>query len=359
MSCGEGLSRIGKKLARLFSPCHGWRCVIHFSYSCSLHQHIFLITRIMTHAQSLAGGQSRSWLAVKHRLTLTSKGAVAEDVDVLDIKSSIAPSRRSKQHKNSAPRLALSSTLEETATQAVNLAEKLPPTCSIEGSRMVTQSSQPPQREPVTACPTQGSLHRQRENQPISRPGPSDNNSLLDSSASLKQRPATIPEDYGYGYSKPKLPTRVLLAKRTFKHKASGKSKHGRANLLDLPLDILCLIADHLDRVARVCLRYAHPALGYWCNGDLGNLSLCAKSGIVSLLLRDGASIPGQLLGVARKGTHGGHCSEYQETVPKYCVECRCHGHLSHCPGCQIRTCAREGTRNSKLIFLFRYELES
>ena len=109
--------------------------------------------------------------------------------------------------------------------------------------------------------------------------------------------------------------------------------------------------------MARACLRYAHPALGYWCNGNLSNLSLCARSGIVSLLLRDGASIPEQLLGVARKGTDKGHCSEYREVMPKYSVTCRCHGHLSHCPGCQIRTCAREGTRDSKLIFLFRMNL--
>ena len=305
-------------------------------------------------------------MALKRHLMSTSKDATAEDVDVLDINSSMTPPRRSKRLKSSAPTLEINlsrllvrlsqseddsrddllstetSSFEETTAQAVNLAKNLPPTYSIEGSRMVTQSSQPPQRESVTTCPTQSSRYRQRENQPTSCP--SNNDSLLNSSASLKQRPATITADNGYGYSKPNLSTRVLLTKSTFKHKPSGKSKQGRAKLLELPLDILCLIADNLDIVARACLRYAHPALDFWCNGDLSNLSLCARSGIVSLLLRDGASIPEQLLGVARKGTDKGHCSEYHKIMPKYYVTCRYHGHLSHYPGCQIRTCVREGT---------------
>ena len=331
------------------------QATLRYSLTHILHQYLNTCDR--THiARSIITRRSKLFMALKRHLMSTSKDATAEDVDVLDIDSSMTPPRRSKRLKSSTPTLEINlsrslvrlsqseddsrdyllrtetSSFEETTAQAVNLAKKLPPTYSIEGSRMVTQSSQP----------RQSSRYRQRENQPTSCP--SNNDSLLNSSASLKQRPATITADNGYGYSKPNLPTRVLLTKHTFTHKPSGKSKQGRAKLLELPLDILCLIADNLDVVARACLRYAHPALGFWCNGDLSNLSLCARSGIVSLLLRDGASIPEQLLGVARKGTDKGHCSEYQKIMPKYCVTCRCHGHLSHCPGCQIRTCVREGT---------------
>ena len=287
---------------------------------------------------------------------------MAKVTGALTIGSSMVPPRRSKRLKGSAlisgttvsrllARRSQSeddclastevSTLEETTAHTVKLLMKLPPACSIEGSRMVTRFSQPPQQESVRACPTQSSDHRQRENQPTSCP--SNGNSLFDASAPLEQRPVTSTANNGYG-SKPNLPTRVLPTKRTFKHKPSGKSKRGRPKLLELPLDILCLIADNLDVVARACLRYAHPALGYWCNGDLSNLSLCARSGIVSLLLRDGASIPEQLLGVASRSSVNGHCSKYHEILPKYCVTCRCYGHLSHCPECQIRTCAREGT---------------
>ena len=306
-------------------------------------------------------------MAPKRNLTSTSKDATAEDVDVLDINSSndtadnvdvldinssMIPLRRSKRLKSSASTMGIkfsrlsvrpsqsevdslyhlvsteTSSLGETTAQAVKPATKIPPTCSIERSWMVTQSSQPPQHKSDTACLTESSHYRQLGNQPTSCP--SNNDGLLEPLASLKQRPATPTADNDYGYSEPNLP--------------SGKSEPERAKLLELPLDILYLIADNLDVVARACLRYAHPALGYWCNRDLGNLSLCARSSIVSLLLRDGASIPGQLLGVAKNGTENSQCSEYNKIVPKYCVTCRCYGHLSHCPGCQIRTCAREGT---------------
>ena len=306
-------------------------------------------------------------MAPKRNLRSTSKDAKAEEVDALDIDLSIPPSRRSKRLKSSAPTLETdlsrlmarlpkseddspvglmsteTSTFEETTAQAVNLAENPSPMCSIEGSRMVPWSSQPPHRESVTACSTQSSYHRQHEDQPTSRP--SNNHILLDSSAPLKQRPATSTAGDGYGLSKLNLPTRILPTISTFKHRRRGKSKQRRVKLLDLPLDILCLIADNLDVVARACLRYAHPALGYWFSGDISNLSLCAKSGIMSLLLKDSASIPKQLLEVGRRGTATGNCLEYCEIMTKkYCVICRCHGHLSHCPGCQIRTCAREGT---------------
>ena len=319
-----------------------------------------LVIKPISHG--LLSAVSKLFMALKHHLTSSLEDAKAKDTDAL-IGSSMAPPRRSNRLKGSALTLETRSmrllarlsqseddcrvsteifALEDTTAQAVNLVKKLPPTCSIERSRMVTRSSQPPQHESVTACPNQSSYYPQRENQPPSCT--SNDKGLLNASAPLEQRSAASTANDGYGYSKPDLPTRVLLTKRTLKHKHSGNSKQGRGKLLDLPLDVLCLIADDLDVVARACLRYAHPALGYWCNGDLCNLSLCAKAGIVSLLLRDGASIPEQLRGVAKKGTGGGHCSEYQRIVPKYCITCRCYGHLSHCPKCHIRTCAREGT---------------
>ena len=198
------------------------------------------------------------FMALKPHLTSTLKYAMATVTDALEFRSSMAPPRRSRRLKVSAPtsetnlsrllaRLSQSgddslasteiSTNEESTAQAVNLVERLPPTCSNEGSRMVTRSSQSPQQESVTACPIQSSYYQQRENRPTSCP--SNSNSLLDASAPLEQRPATSTANNGYGCFKPNLPTRVLLTKRTFKHKPSGKSKQGRANLLELPIDIL------------------------------------------------------------------------------------------------------------------------
>ena len=165
-----------------------------------------------------------------------------------------------------------------------------------------------------------------------------NNDSLLDLSESLKERPAASTAGNGCGYSKPALPTCSLI-KHTSKYKPWGNSR-----LLGLPLDVFCLITDHLDVVARVCLEYAHSASGDRSKDDFSNLSLCAKSAIVSLLLRDGTSLPEGLLGVKPKGTDEGHCSKYHKIVPKYCVVCRCYGHLSRCPSCLVRTCAREGT---------------
>lgn len=139
-------------------------------------------------------------------------------------------------------------------------------------------------------------------------------------------------------------PVAVLLTKHTSDHKPSKRYRQEKMRLLELPLDVLCLVADHLDVVACACLEYANPALGYWSKKDPGNLSACARSRIVSLLQRDGGSIPKKLLGVARKGTNEGECSGYQGVSPKYCLICRCQGHLSHCGECGIRTCAREDT---------------
>lgn len=146
------------------------------------------------------------------------------------------------------------------------------------------------------------------------------------------------------------LPVTVPLTERTADHKPSESYRQEKSRLLELPLDLLCLVADHLDVVDRACLGYAYPAPGGFSEEDLCNFSACARSRIVSLLLRDGVSIPKELLEMTRKGTTSGQCSEYQNFVPKYCVICRCHGHLSHCPKCGIRTCAREGKYILELI---------
>ena len=160
----------------------------------------------------------------------------------------------------------------------------------------------------------------------------------------LKTPQAAGPPGNGHDYSNLTLPTTLALTDNTSNHEPSEILKEERMTLLELPLDVLCLVADHLDVVARACLKFTHPALGCWAKEDLNNLSACARSRIVSLLLRDDASMPKKLRGVAAKGTNEGHCSEYHDVTPKYCVICRCDGHLSRCPGCRIRTCAREGT---------------
>ena len=139
-------------------------------------------------------------------------------------------------------------------------------------------------------------------------------------------------------------PVVVLHTEHNPDHKPRERHRQDQMRLLKLPLDVLCLVAEHLDDVACACLRYASPALGYWSKQDPGNMSACARSRIVSLLQRDGGSIPKELLGVARKGTVEGECSGYQVASPKYCVICRCDGHLAHCPECRVRTCAREDT---------------
>lgn len=146
------------------------------------------------------------------------------------------------------------------------------------------------------------------------------------------------------------LPVSVPLTEHTADHKPSESYKQEKMRLLELPLDVLCLVADHLDDVARACLKYADPALGCFSEKDPGNLSACARSRIVGHLLRDGVLIPKGLLEAARKGRKEGECWEYDNFVPKYCMICRCRGHLSHCPKCRVRTCAREGMCISELI---------
>ena len=211
---------------------------------------------------------------------------------------------------------------------SVNLANQPPSTRPTEGMLMGTGYSEP-QLASVTTDPSQNPYHRQHEK--YSTPSVAENGPL-DPPAPLKGPTTTAPEKT------------ASLTERFLDKKPSEIYKQEGMRLLKLPLDILCLVADHLDVVALSCLRYAHPALGSLSKIEPGSLSLCAKSRIVSFLQRDGVSFPKELLGVARKGTNKGECWEYHTVVPMYCVICRCDGHLSHCPGCQVRTCAREDT---------------
>ena len=186
-----------------------------------------------------------------------------------------------------------------------------------------------------------------------------DSNGRLRTSKRLKQSAFTSQEATGDGKElsnsvtedlRPKqpqessltLPVAVSLTEHTSHNKSSEGSKQEKMRLLDLPLDVLCLVADHLDVVDRTCLRYAHPALGHWSKKGQSNLSACARSRLVNLLKRDGAPIPEELFGAGAKNSNMGECWEYHMVIPKYCVACRCHGHLLHCPECRVRTCARE-----------------
>ena len=143
-------------------------------------------------------------------------------------------------------------------------------------------------------------------------------------------------------------PEPVLLAEDPSNHKPKKRHHVERLRLLELPVDILCLMVDPLDIADRACLKYAHPALGLWSKQPIGDLSACAKTRIVHRLTRDGGPIPRELVGWSSKSSAEKACREYPEP---YCVICRCNGHLSHCPVCRVRTCAREGTFFSNLIF--------
>lgn len=182
--------------------------------------------------------------------------------------------------------------------------------------------------------PNQSPCHHQHKSHSISY-GP--HNRPLDLSTTLSHVPNTSTTGDSHTQSDVMLPKTVATNR-----KPSEIHKQGRMRLLELPLDVLCLVADHLDSVARACLKYADPALGCWSEEDPASLSLCAKSRIISLLQRDEISIPKELLGVAKNGIPKNECSEYEDIVPKYCVVCRCEGHLSRCPECRTWTCARE-----------------
>ena len=158
-----------------------------------------------------------------------------------------------------------------------------------------------------------------------------------------KQLQDLVPPTGGInGYSNLTLPIAVPLTEHHSYHKSSTLHKQESIKLLELPLDVLRLVADHLDVVARACMKYAHPALGYCSEKDRGNLSACARLRIARFLQKDKVSIPKELLGVTENITIDRGCSEYHNFGPKYCVICRCNGHLSHCPKCRIRTCIRE-----------------
>lgn len=285
-----------------------------------------------------------------------SKNTTTDDTDgedfTLSITRGLEPLRRSKRSKTIAPSsesdhdspfgladfninpVELDVALGHTDT-SVNLADQPPSTRPIEGILVGTGYSELPPLESVTTHPSQNPHCRQHElysTPSVAKDGP------LDPPAPLKG-PITIAPDMALT-----LPKTASLTEHFLDNKPSEIHKQEGMRLLELPLDVLCLVADHLDVIARACLRYAHPALGSLSKTDPGNLSLCARSRIVSLLQRDDVSIPKELLGAARKGENEGECSEYHNVVPKHCVICRCDGHLSHCPGCRIRTCAREDT---------------
>ncbi|CAF9906998.1 MAG: hypothetical protein ALECFALPRED_003038 [Alectoria fallacina] len=274
----------------------------------------------------------------------TSKDTTADDTDDEEFALSI----RSKRSKKSArfselnydsPFCLADIKLSPVEVDTVDLANKPPSTRPLEVLFMVAPCSELPRLKSVTTHPNQSRHYQQREAcstscVPDSCP--------LDLSAPLSQSPTTSTPDNGQCYSNLTLSNTVSLTEHTSDYKPSKEHKWEKLRLLELPLDVLCLVADHLDVVARACLKYAHPALGCWSKNDLGNLSLCARSRLVSLLQRDDVSIPQELLGVAKKGSNEGECSDYQAFAPKYCVICRCDGHLSHCPGCRIRTCIRE-----------------
>ena len=214
-------------------------------------------------------------------------------------------------------------------------------TWPLQGHRIVTRSSKLPQSELSTTYPDQSPDYRQRDSH--STWYARNDNSLLNPLVSPDQKPAVIILDNGLGYLNQTLPATVSLTQRISNYKPSENHKQGRQRALDLPLDIWYLIADHLDVVALVCLTYTYPALGHWSKQDSNNLSPCARSAIVSLLKRDGASIPEELLAMAAKSRGVAHCLEYHNLEPKYCLVCRCSGHIARCPECQIRTCARQG----------------
>ena len=145
-------------------------------------------------------------------------------------------------------------------------------------------------------------------------------------------------------------PEPVSLTEKTSKHRASERHPLQRLRLLELPVDVLCLVVDPLDIADRACLKYAHPALGLWSKQPVGDLSPCAKTRIVHLLVKDGAPIPKELAGWSSKSSSEQACAECPRDHP-YCVICRCNGHLSHCPVCRVRTCARQGTYLSNMVF--------
>ena len=272
----------------------------------------------------------------------TFKDTTADDTDDEEFALSIRSKRSKKSARSSELNHDSPFCLADIKLSPVELDtardNKPPSTRPLEDLFMVAPCSELPRLKSVTTHPSQSRQYQQRETCSTSCV---PNSCPLDLSAPLSQTPTTSTPGNGHGYSKT-LPNTVSLTEHTSDYKPSKNHKQERLRLLELPLDVLCLVADHLDVVARACLKYAHPALGCWSKNDPGNLSLCARSRLVSLLQRDDVSIPKELLGVAKKGSNEGECSDYQAFAPKYCMICRCDGHLSHCPGCRIRTCIRE-----------------
>lgn len=126
---------------------------------------------------------------------------------------------------------------------------------------------------------------------------------------------------------------------RTEDTSARERSKQEGRRFQELPQDILSLVNEYLDTVARSCLELAlgcRPRIGR------GTLSACAKPRLAILLRRDGPLLPRQLFNAARQPPLVGRCWAYDTVNPKYCSVCRCDGHLTLCPGCGVSTCARQ-----------------
>ncbi len=202
---------------------------------------------------------------------------------------------------------------------------------------MATQSSEVPQVKLVTTQSSQSPHHLQHEDFSTACV---PNNRPPISSAPLSQGITTNMPDNRCDQSSLILSVLVSSTGHTSKDTPNRTHRGKRMTFLELPLDIMCLVVDQLDVVARTCLKYAHRQLD-WVQ-DISNLGPCPRIRIVRLLEKDGDSIPKELLGAAGKGTTEHECSHY--FISTYCVICRCRGHLSRCPRCRIRTCAREDT---------------
>ena len=233
-------------------------------------------------------------------------------------------------------------TAEAHTVEVLPLAQKLPSMLRVEENSI--ECSELAQIELPTTNPSRSLCYRQLE-KPSTSSVPSNH---LDSSAPPNQEttPRTPSDDHNHGnlpFSKTVPPT-----EDAFNPSPSETPKQKAKTLLELPFELLCLVAENLDIVTRNCLKYAHPAFGCFCReGELGSLSICEISRLSRLFRKDRASFPKELALIrAKKGFQEGECFLYHGETGglKYCVICRCNGHLARCPRCRVRTCAREDT---------------
>ena len=225
------------------------------------------------------------------------------------------------------------------AVDFVHLAEKLPLIPRVEKNSV--GHSELSQIELPTTHSSRSLCSRQHEETSTSCVP----NNHLDPSTPLEQRPSPSTPHENHSHCDLPLSKTPPLTKHTLSHSPNEIQKQKTKTLLELPLDVLCLVADNLDIIARTCLKYAHPAFGCFSKEDFGTLSRCARSRIFRLLQRDHVSIPKELHNsISKKWSCEGECVDYHKGTRDlmYCGICRCHGHLSRCPGCRIRTCARE-----------------